>query len=549
MTKKLFLSMKLIAAVAFMVVVFVGVGSSVHAADTNLSDGITVDSKLDTGDLTLGDGECNDGAGNCTLRAAIEEANNDPDSSTIRFNLTGTADYTVNGQNGYTINPATPLPVISETVTIDGYTQPNSSANTNSIGQPFNGVVLVRIDGTGMTGLQLGLHLKADNTNVRGVSLTQLLGGIVIEDADNVVLEGSLIGITPDGQGLGNTTAGVLLIDTNNTRIGGSSLASRNVLSFNDTGGSGGGTSIATQPSGPVTANTNMVVQGNYIGTGLDGKVDLANQSKNAGGVVIQGAGDTSLIGGTQPNQSNIIVGNRGFGVAILSYTLSGLGMGIVPQKNAIIGNKIYDNIPRDLSPGGPNLNGLGIDLAQLDDSSNPPDGPDSFTNIGVTLNDTGDVDTGPNNYINFPVLNSVTQKDGKATVNFSLDAADSPTNQYRVELFANDTGDETGYGEGQTFLGAFTVSNGNNQQSTVTLPAGLSIVGKSISATTTAVDASTQSGFGATSEFAKFVTATNSAENNLASTGQNVGLLTMMSFSAICIMGSVVLQRRLSKN
>ena len=36
---------------------------------------LTVDSVLDSSDASAGDGSCDDGSGNCTLRAAIEEAN------------------------------------------------------------------------------------------------------------------------------------------------------------------------------------------------------------------------------------------------------------------------------------------------------------------------------------------------------------------------------------------------------------------------------------------------------------------------------------------
>lgn len=50
----------------------------------------TVDSKLDTGDDTWGDGICDDGDGNCTLRAAIEEANSNPGRDAIIIGVTGT---------------------------------------------------------------------------------------------------------------------------------------------------------------------------------------------------------------------------------------------------------------------------------------------------------------------------------------------------------------------------------------------------------------------------------------------------------------------------
>ncbi len=94
---------------------------SISALDSNFTDGITVDSTLDTPDVNIGDGICDDGDGNCTLRAAIEEANSDPDASTIGFNISGTPDFTNNSQNGYTIEIQSDLPDITEQTTIDGY--------------------------------------------------------------------------------------------------------------------------------------------------------------------------------------------------------------------------------------------------------------------------------------------------------------------------------------------------------------------------------------------------------------------------------------------
>jgi hypothetical protein len=48
---------------------------SANAADTDFSDGITVDNTVDAVDALLGDGICASAANDCTLRAAIQEAN------------------------------------------------------------------------------------------------------------------------------------------------------------------------------------------------------------------------------------------------------------------------------------------------------------------------------------------------------------------------------------------------------------------------------------------------------------------------------------------
>ncbi|USN97282.1 MAG: hypothetical protein H6799_02825 [Candidatus Nomurabacteria bacterium] len=119
---------------------------NVSALDNDFSDGITVDSTLDTADANIGDGTCDDGDGNCTLRAAIQEANSDPDASTILFNISGTPDFTNNSQNGYTISPQSALPQITETLTIDGYSQPGSQANTAIAPNPLNGTLLIELE-------------------------------------------------------------------------------------------------------------------------------------------------------------------------------------------------------------------------------------------------------------------------------------------------------------------------------------------------------------------------------------------------------------------
>ena len=53
--------------------------------------GFTVDSTADTVDASPGNGVCDDGSGNCTLRAAIQEANALPGPDTIPYLLAPTS--------------------------------------------------------------------------------------------------------------------------------------------------------------------------------------------------------------------------------------------------------------------------------------------------------------------------------------------------------------------------------------------------------------------------------------------------------------------------
>jgi len=121
-------------------------------------------------------------------------------------------------------------------------------------------------------------------------------------------------------------------------------------------------------------------------------------------------------------------------------------------------------------------------------------------TNGAVTPNDAGDVDTGPNNLQNFPVLTSVNFSPGNVKVSGSLNSTKSALS-YKLEFFANKVADNNGYGEGQTYLGSTTVTTNNstgNATFTVTLPT-MTKYGDVI--TSTATDPS-----GNTSEFSQAI-------------------------------------------
>jgi hypothetical protein len=136
----------------------------------------------------------------------------------------------------------------------------------------------------------------------------------------------------------------------------------------------------------------------------------------------------------------------------------------IVPAlNNAIRGNAIYAN------------GGLGIDL----------------NNDGFTLNDALDADAGPNGLQNFPVIISTTP--GATTTIFGRFHS-KPNTTYTLDFYASATADPTGFGEGQRYLGAATVTtdaNGDVHYYTVTVP-GASVAGEVISATATDPDGNT---------------------------------------------------------
>ena len=264
---------------------------------------------------------------------------------------------------------------------------------------------------------------------------------------DNVI-QGNFIGTDVTGTAaIGNATAGIQASGTVNTTIGGTTPAARNVISGNlgpgitDTGGGAGF---------PQSQGTAIV--GNYIGTQADGVRPLGN----AGDGVLLSANPVA-VGGTAAGARNVIGFNGGSGVYAFAGIADVRGNSIVANSrhgvvvhfatSPLLGNSIFGN------------GGLGIELS---------DG------TGVTANDPGDADSGPNapnGLQNFPVLLEALGTAADTTVFGSLNSLTQT--DYLVQLFASDAADPTGHGEGQTFLGETTVrtNSAGNVSFSVDLP------------------------------------------------------------------------------
>src|SRR5262249_3563220 len=72
------------------------------------------------------------------------------------------------GTGVQTISPMSALPTITDTVTIDGYTESGASPNSNSTGQANNAVLTVELNGSG-AGSATGLVINTDNSLIRGL--------------------------------------------------------------------------------------------------------------------------------------------------------------------------------------------------------------------------------------------------------------------------------------------------------------------------------------------------------------------------------------------
>src|SRR5262249_58575986 len=92
---------------------------------------------------------------------------------------------------------------------------------------------------------------------------------------------------------------------------------------------------------------------------------------------------------------------------------------------------------------------------------------------------------SGPNLFQDFPVVASAIAAATTTAITGTLSGA--PNSSYTVELFSNSTADPSGYGQGQTFVTATSVTtDGSGLASfSVTVPTSLPI-GQSITATAT---------------------------------------------------------------
>ncbi len=259
----------LITVVAAAVVLPHFVQLTAYAAAT-----FTVNSLSDGADSNTADNLCADGSGNCTLRAAIQQANATPGADTIAFSVTGT------------INLTGALPNIASDLTMTG---------------PGPGLLTVRRDTGGDYRI---FTVMAGTVTISGMTITN--GKTA--DGPNRTAEQPGAGIRGEfGGGVYNERGAVLtlancVISNNATGRGGDAFSS----TF-ETGGSGGlGGAIFNLGSLVVTE---CVISGNRTGRG--GKGDAtANRGTGGGGKGGDGGGLWSAGFATLTITNSSIVNN-----------------------------------------------------------------------------------------------------------------------------------------------------------------------------------------------------------------------------------------------
>jgi parallel beta-helix repeat protein len=361
---------------------------------------------------------------------------------------------------GLAADGATPLGNTSHGVLLTGSANNTVSGNVIS-GNAASGVVTDGATGNTVSGNYIGTDAAgaADRGNaLNGVLLTNAssgnavtgnlisgnnFSGVNVVSAGGNVIAGNRIGTDASGTAAVPNSGGgagvVVQGSSAGNRIGGATAADRNVVSGNLQFG------VWLLGAGV----TGTVVQGNHIGLAADGATPLGNTRD---GVRVEAGASTNQIGGTAAGAGNRITANGGPGVNLLS------GTGNSVRGNSIIGNA-----------------GLGIDI-----------GGD-----GVTANDAGDADGGPNGRQNFPSLAAVGTTGTSVSVAGTLNS--TPGGTFALDFYANPPGTPAGAGAGLTYLGSAVVAAGADGAAPFSVRFTAAVPpGAVVTATATAADGST---------------------------------------------------------
>ena len=420
------------------------------------------------------------GAG--SLRQAITDANASGVSATINFAITGGIPYV--------INLSTPLPPVTVPTAIDGYTQSGSIKP----GATWPAKIMVQLQGNG-TGNGLEFTTAAAGSSVKGLSVVGFgndvdHAGIYIA-APNVTVAGNLIGLKTDGTALANSI-GVLCAGADNVVVGGATPDCRNVISGNTYEG------VTFVPVGINLDNfaSGELVQNNYVGTNVYGTAAIGNGTH---GVDFDGANSSSIldnvIGGsgqygigcdatystssTIPKIHDVTIMRNRIGIGVNGEDIGNgkAGIMVINAYNIIIGSSVananiicYNEngvVVLDY-PAGTTSHTYDVAITYNRIYNNDNLGIDLSTNSaqllpdGVTLNDAGDGDTGPNELQNFPVITEAYVKDGILTITGSIDTDQANANLIIV-FFRNPKGiitpETNGYGESYVRIGLIQVT------------------------------------------------------------------------------------------
>ena len=398
-----------------------------------------------------------------------------------------------------TISPTSPLPAITDSISIDGSIIEHRTGIPGSVKNPeISATMRPGIELTGVNaGTSNGLLLQNSSGHViRGLVINRFFSatlgsgdGIHLENVSDSVFEGNYIGLDSTGRlavsgsvNYKNSFIGIsingLAFQGSGIRVGGLNNNQRNVISNNGTGGAGPGIGLFN--------TSNSEILGNFVGSDVTGELPYGNRAE---GVDIRTAGpipaglisannrveynltiDSKTRSGirelgrtsTNPVMNTVVVNNIS-GVSLLTRTARPNFQSGLDINDYAVGSRVGFDIVNGQVVAMPNTfasnkaNGIGLSLGV--NSATPFNnallfnkiygnagiaidlGSSStvFTGDGVTVNDQLDVDTGANNRQNFPALIIERSLINPALVKISGLLNSAPNTKYLIQVFNDD--------------------------------------------------------------------------------------------------------------
>ena len=390
----------------------------------------------------------------CTLRAAIQEANAREGEDRIHFGIS-TAPSALQAEESFSILPLTALPPVEDAVTIDGFTQEGAFPLTlpSAPGGDPEFKILIDIIGSNVPPGASGLTIATAGSRIRGLILRNFGAGVALLGGNNMV----------EGNSFEQNGAGVAIVDAAGNTVGGERLESLNfflrngsgvVIGPNAEGNTIIGNSISRSGKGVEVLGKRNDVKANLI----TGSLPEAGFSRDVAGFGI-GFGPSSVA---NKAQSNVINNNGGPGILV-----NGSRENLIGGRTKEEGNEISSN-----------RSGVLVRCSELADETVCAKATTILSNrifnnefAGIAFHSAagylpGPQGGGPNDGQSFPKLFSATS-DGKTTlVRAKLESA--PDSSFDVQLFANDVevcneGPSQGvpprfFSEGEFFIGTRTI-------------------------------------------------------------------------------------------
>ncbi|MDO8142812.1 MAG: CSLREA domain-containing protein [Candidatus Brocadiales bacterium] len=228
----------------------------------------------------------------CTLRAAIEDANRSKDTDTITFAIPTTDTGYDSSAGVFTVRPKKPLPKITDVVVVDATTQSDGS---------------VKLSGKNAGVKTNGLHIKAEDSTVKGLVIQEFTGHGIQAESDVHLSDVKV----SKNKGYGVYAKGNITIEGENCEF--SDNGKSGLYTLEDVDATYGVIQVKNNGGYGITATGNVTI--NFVGTGTASYQSQTSHVSNNEKGGIRAIKDALGQGGTVKAFHLEVDSNKGIGI------------------------------------------------------------------------------------------------------------------------------------------------------------------------------------------------------------------------------------------